>query len=88
MNKLLLLTSDTEPNIGVIKCVGSDHTFSPSQVESALGEHFDVDVQVNSIEVLSKHPIKYVVKYSYDMGDEGDAEIEMGTAYLDETWLY
>lgn len=83
MNKYLHLTTDEEPNIAVIGC-DERGNFNQDQVETALAEHFDMDIQINSIEELSRYPIKLVVKYSFN----NDDELEMASAYLNETWLY
>ena len=82
MNKYLHLTTNEESNIAVIQCDKNGEFFN-EQIETALAEHFDLDIQINSIETLSEHPMKQVVKYSYD-----DGELVMGSAYLNQTWLY
>jgi hypothetical protein len=79
--KYLLITSDTEPNIAVLKCKDNGE-FDNEVLANALSEHFDEDINVNSVEVLSLHPIKLIAKcYT-------TTELDMFNVDLNQTWVY
>lgn len=77
--KYLLVSSNEEKNIAVLKC--DNNTFDKSVLETALGEHFDEDIKVNSVEELSLHPLTYIAKCSNE-------ELDMFNIELNETWVY
>lgn len=83
-NKFLLVTSEDmqENNIAVLQC--SDNEVDSTKLEAALSEHFDYDVQVNSIEELCFYPLMFIAKCSMTT-DDG---IDMFNVELNETWLY
>jgi len=83
MNRYLLLTTEECSNIAIIGC-DENGEFLSDQVESALSEHLDMDVQVNSIEQRTDQPLQLSIKFSYD----DDDELILDNAYLKETWLY
>ena len=51
------------------------------KLKLALSEHFDAEIQVNSIEELSIHPLSFIAKCSNE-------ELDMFNVELNETWLY
>lgn len=84
-NKYLLVSSEEESNIAVIKCDGQGN-FLADQLISALGEHFDFDdVKISSIDEVSKYPLKYCVHYTIT---DYDDEIQNNVVYLNQTWIY
>ena len=78
--KYLLITSTelNEKNIAVIGCTESNNF---NTVKLALSEHFDAEIQVNSIDELSIHPLSFIAKCSNE-------ELDMFNIELNETWLY
>lgn len=84
MDKYLHLAMVEELNIAVIKC-NADGNFLPSQVETALAEHFDAETKIIDIEEISRHPLQFMVTFSYNVFDD---EVVKDVAYLNETWLY
>ena len=86
--RYLLLSSDelNLPNIAVIKCDGEGE-FNTDRLQIALAEDLDREVQINSIESLSQHPLKYVAKCSY-VDVDGNDELIIFSAQLNETWVY
>lgn len=80
--KYLLITSTelNERNISVISCTESND-FNTEKLKLALSEHFDAEIQVNSIEELSIHPLSFIAKCSNE-------ELDMFNIELNETWLY
>jgi hypothetical protein len=88
MSKYLLATSDElgENNIAVIKCDNAGG-FDIENLKIALAEHLDREVQINSIEELSKLPLSNIAKCSY-VDVDGDDSLIMFSVQLNETWVY
>ncbi len=78
--KYLLITSDDNDNIGVIRC-DAEGQIDTSKLERLLSDEYGDDIQVNSLESLSITPLRLVAKCS-------DVDMDMFSIQLNETWVY
>ena len=88
MEKYLLVSSQDNPNIGVIRieqnnCAGTAREIV-AQLLDALQSHFDYTVIFHKVELISEHPITLRAVVKLDVEGEPIREF----IDIDETWIY
>jgi hypothetical protein len=88
--KFVLVTASQEPNIGVIN-IGTQQGFGEvgeklikEKLPIVLGEHFDANVKLKSLDVKSVMPI--MIEAVVEFTDE--PEVEPFIVEMSETWVY
>ena len=77
--KHLLITTDTESNIGVLTMTGTELPLD--KLKLALHEHFDYPVDIHSTKMLSEYPLHFVAECSFEDGDTFSVGLNL-------TWVY
>jgi hypothetical protein len=87
--KYLLVSSQDNPNIGVIKieqdnCVGTARDIIPA-LTKMLEEEYSDEIEVQKTALMSEHPITIRAQVLIGKDDEENSGIDIE---LNETWLY
>jgi hypothetical protein len=83
-NKQYLLVQSDDKDENNIAVIVVSINITP-KLQIALSEHFDYDVTVDNLELISDHPLCYKAECSYIDEDEEPQEF---ICELNETWLY